>query len=273
MTRVILPETIPPRAAALIAAVRARGNEPPPRWDAEPRADVDVRDAAHEAHHGFVSKASTWERETIHRRLLSALPVATDRWIDELTARVVEREVVISLGLAIDPIEEWIFTSIREAMGSRLPFVSDMGQNVQIANAIAKRSTTAEAIARVLALADAAPFVPRALQRSTSKTGEPRRRRRVHDDDPIRISGLQSDHEAAIERYAQRPGMRSPIPIEIRGRVLVVDYCDADTAADRLQAIADRAFDDGDEEDGYALVDLATRIEAAVASRDRARRP
>lgn len=263
---------LPPRALALIAAVRARGNEPPPRWGSTSKPDVDVRDAAHEAHHGFVANARTWERETIHRRLLATLPDPGSRWLDELAARVVEREVVISFGLDPGDFEGWIFTSIREAVSARLPVVSDVARNVEIARSLAKRAEVRDAIARVLALPDApAPLrlVPRPPSTSTST---PRTRRRAREEDELRISGLQRDHEAALEGYAHA-AIRSPVPIEVRDRVLVLDPRDAWNARARLRALAERAHDDGDEDAGHALADLAERIAAAARSRARVLRP
>jgi hypothetical protein len=260
---------LPPRARALIAAVRARGNELPPRWGTTPREDVDVRDAAHEAHHAFVADARTWERETIHRRLLAVLPDPASRWIDELAARVVEREVVIALGLDPGDFEGWIFTSIREAVSARLPFASDFERNVEIARMLARRPSTKESIARVLALADAATPAARV---PTLPTSTPRTRRRAREEDSIRISGLQRDHEAALEAYAH-PAIRSPVPIEICDRSLVLDPRDAWKARARLRALAERAHDDGDEDAGHALADLAERIAAAARSRARVLRP
>jgi hypothetical protein len=80
-----------------------------------------LRDAAHETFHALTVKAKTWERDVVHAKLVRKFDRA-ELWMHEMQARAVEQLVCKRYGIDCGPLDEWVFTSIREAMSHRLPF-------------------------------------------------------------------------------------------------------------------------------------------------------
>ncbi len=134
------------RAAAIIAAVVARGNRA--------HETGDLRDAAHEAHHALsVGLSGSWDRERLNRAMERKGPSYLLR--SEVEARAVEQLVCADLG--VDPggsVDRWALVSCMEAIkNSRL----DIGPPAPIADAIRRAMRSPEvrrAADRVLALGD-----------------------------------------------------------------------------------------------------------------------
>lgn len=98
-------------ARRIIAAVQARGSD----------AD-DLRDAVHEAVHGLLGNLSSWERESLHRKLVERLGSSHGRiglLSEEITARAVEAIVCERLGVAHD-IERFALVTLWEALKNGL---------------------------------------------------------------------------------------------------------------------------------------------------------
>ncbi len=100
-------------AAAIIAAVAARGSNP-----------HDLRDAAHEACHGIELALPEWDRESVHYALMDVRP--GDRVAMECRARAVEQIVCARLGVATAPIETWAFLTSMEALKNRMDVPIDV---------------------------------------------------------------------------------------------------------------------------------------------------
>lgn len=109
-------------AERIVAYCRAKGNQP-----------LDLRDAAHEAHHAlYVRLRGSWDRERLHLALeekaqelsIVARPVATMMHM-ELNARAVEWDVCERLGIPYD-LDQWIFVCYQETLKNmRVQFAPD----------------------------------------------------------------------------------------------------------------------------------------------------
>jgi len=82
----------------------------------------DLRDAAHEACHGFDCGEDNWERESVHRSLRKTYD-NSGLLAAEFRARAVERMVCEHFEVKYNP-EEWIFAASLETMRifSGVPF-------------------------------------------------------------------------------------------------------------------------------------------------------
>lgn len=97
------------KPADIIAAVRAFGSDA-----------VDLRDAAHEAHHALDARVprGRWDRQTIDRAVhrMGAKRAATS----ELMARAVEQFVCADLGVPCDSVDDYATIAVLEAAGAGL---------------------------------------------------------------------------------------------------------------------------------------------------------
>lgn len=132
-------------ARRIVAAVRARGS------DAN-----DLRDAAHEAVHGFLGELASWSRISIDRALVRRIRTHCGRsevLSEEITARAVEAIVCERLGAAHD-IEQFMRVTLWEALHNGVHIsVSE----AEFAGFVRRRIDTAEARAladRIVALGD-----------------------------------------------------------------------------------------------------------------------
>jgi hypothetical protein len=133
------------RAERIIAAVTARGCNPPPR---------NLRDAAHEAYHAMGVEAEDWHREAVHREMLQAYP-GVMLWSEELRARAVEQLVCAALDDGrMHELEGYVTTSMLEALKGRLPHDPNHERNVDRVRTYMQFQRTIRAAQAVLALGD-----------------------------------------------------------------------------------------------------------------------
>lgn len=112
-----------PNADALIAIIRANGNDA-----------TTLRDAAHEAHHAIESgtPAGKWDRETINRYVTKMGRGNAAR--SEIRARAVEQIVCRRFGVDPGTVDHWAFIACMEAMKFRAPFFGDMATVIDLIN-------------------------------------------------------------------------------------------------------------------------------------------
>lgn len=132
------------RAERIIAAVRAKGNEP---------VGTGLRDAAHEAFHAMVAGSKSWEREIVHRDLVKKIRRPLDMWVHEMQARAIEQGVCKALDVDCGDLSGWVFTSIMEAIKTGMPHAEPSGSE-KIAAGYAESAECAEWVGKILALGD-----------------------------------------------------------------------------------------------------------------------
>lgn len=132
-------------AQRIIAAVHARGSNA-----------HDLRDAAHEAVHGLLSNLSSWERESLHRKLVKQLGSSRGRiglLSEEVTARAVEAIVCERLGVAHD-IKSFALVTLCEALKNGLYISWSASELAEIVRARMADPKTRALASRVIAMGD-----------------------------------------------------------------------------------------------------------------------
>lgn len=141
-------------AEKLLLALRSRGID-----------STDLRHAVHEAHHALEAKVpeGKWETWTIDRAVKRMGPGRAAA--SEIAARAVEQVICERLGVPTKPLEDWVGTSVMEAIKFGDPFLSYTDALDAAKRRMASLQTKLEAD-RIMALAEV-PFPKPKRKRAT----------------------------------------------------------------------------------------------------------
>lgn len=132
-----------PAQEKLLRAIRACGVD-----------STDLRHAVHEAHHALDAKlpAGKWDTWALDRAIKRMGPGRAAA--SEIAARAAEQVVCERLGLKTKPLDEWVGTSVMEAIKFRDPFLS-YDQALEAAKRRLSSPDAQKDADRIMALADA----------------------------------------------------------------------------------------------------------------------